>query len=73
MKKIKLFWDRVNEWREHGLDKGLRKGQLYWIVLHSIDKDFANRIQVVETCDPFYVDERIPKFFEVIHREWNII
>jgi len=73
MEKIKLFWDRVNEWHSCGKANSLRKGQLYFSILYSIDHELADRIQAVESNDPFYVDARIPKFLEVIHKEWNLI
>jgi len=72
MEKIKLFWDKVNEWNASGLYKDLRKGQLYWTILYTIDRSLAMKIRQKEIPDPFYVDARIPEFFTVVHKEWGI-
>jgi len=72
MEKIKLFWDKVNEWHTSGLYKDLRKGQLYFNVLYDIDKVLANKIFLLDIPDPFYVDARIPEFFTIVHKEWGI-
>lgn len=47
--------------------KNLRKGQALMNALFIIDRDLYNKITGTD-ADPFYVDEKINKFWEEIER-----
>lgn len=55
--------------RYRGLKGGERRGQAYYNVLEAVRPDLANKV-VGTDADPFYSDNCLPLFFEVINREW---
>lgn len=73
MRNIERFWSLYFIRLHDEMFKNLRKGQLYFSCLYDVDTELANKIRGDSNTDPFYVDARIPKFFEVIHKEWNLI
>lgn len=56
----KLETNATNDWRNA---KGvLRYGQCLFNTLYDLDSELANKIRGTNN-DPFYLDEKIPKFF----------
>ena len=47
-----------------------RKGQLYFNCLYSMDPELANELRGSDK-DPFYRDDRIPAFLEIIEQRWD--
>lgn len=50
--------------------KFLRQGQQAFNVLHEMRPDLANEIRATP-LDPFYLDERLPDFYNFLYVRWN--
>jgi hypothetical protein len=61
--KLADFFNRVTQYRDA---TGQRHGQAMFNILSDHDHQLADLICSTD-ADPFYVDERIPKFIEILH------
>lgn len=69
MKLVEWLHATTRKWRDQRHRTPLRQGQFYMNELHAVRPDLYVRITGSDH-DPFYVDERFPKFVLNLRNIW---